>query len=881
MDTRIYQCQKYSPQAWLRAFVSYCVAFLVLQAIVWCVVLSAHITLVNGGDAIRQHFIAFTYLGEWYRSLPTAILSPQTSIAQFDPSINTGIDILQTFAYYGIMDPLNWIAVFFSAKTALIGYSLNIVIRWFAIGASFLALCRYYSFHPAWSVLGALAYVTTTFSFVVTVWHPEFSVGPIYLPLLVISIDYVWRSRSITPLALVTALSLASNIYFAFINLLVSIVVFLVLAFSIFRGRKFSEVAITAAKCALGNALAVLMSAVAVVPILYGFVDSSRKTNTSGRSIDPLISMEQGRELWERLIAPVTGNFEYSAFLGLSPVIAVVALGAVFLKGKSGQFWRLSFSAALILIITPYTGYVMNLLGYVSYRWLYSVSLLLCVAGVHVLSNREKLPRIALVFIVSTALMTALIQWNTRPNLYVDAGVVAILLAVAATFIALLSDRIQQHGRVVNTLLGTMVVLPIVATAGITLVPTTAITPFRLASPDEVRLRTTDVLPATVVDENQDSLARVSVERTDNQNAPLLDRVSVPYGYFSIMNRQYGSFTSAVGNAQATIVHMNNGLDGRIVLDSFLSDRFVPCTTSLAPYPFAISVSGTDEFCINPLATDFGIFYDEWYDQQLVDSLNPIEFQDQLLRAVSLPVDPGTAHQTVPETTAVKQVELHPSSLRDGVVRFSTTVPADVEAYLLIDGAIDSAETARGDITLDGKKKDFRFTHKDYYWPPGMDAPVINLGVSPRLRTEFTIRFDPSADLSALRFYLITQDLSDLASLVDQRSIKKTHKFTFDNNTIRGEVVAHTDGVLLLTSPSLRGWSATVDGKPARILSGQLGFIAIPLSSGPHSIEVHYRSPAAGYSAAMSALSLSSVALATVFRRRRRAQSKSVSSKMK
>ncbi len=87
------------------------------------------------------------------------------------------------------------------------------------------------------------------------------------------------------------------------------------------------------------------------------------------------------------------------------------------------------------------------------------------------------------------------------------------------------------------------------------------------------------------------------------------------------------------------------------------------------------------------------------------------------------------------------------------------------------------------------------------------------------------------------------------------------------------EVEARTDGVLVLADAWMSGWSASIDGRPARALPANLAFRGVLVPAGSHRVVFSFRSPAweAGLLSAPLAL-LGLLACAAAARRGARAQ---------
>jgi len=66
---------------------------------------------------------------------------------------------------------------------------------------------------------------------------------------------------------------------------------------------------------------------------------------------------------------------------------------------------------------------------------------------------------------------------------------------------------------------------------------------------------------------------------------------------------------------------------------------------------------------------------------------------------------------------------------------------------------------------------------------------------------------------------------------------------TFSNTHLAGNVNTPQAGMLVLSMPLNRGWTANVDGQPAELVNANMGLTGIPVSAGLHQIELNYAMP--------------------------------------
>jgi hypothetical protein len=83
-------------------------------------------------------------------------------------------------------------------------------------------------------------------------------------------------------------------------------------------------------------------------------------------------------------------------------------------------------------------------------------------------------------------------------------------------------------------------------------------------------------------------------------------------------------------------------------------------------------------------------------------------------------------------------------------------------------------------------------------------------------------------------------------------------------NSVRLEAQLQAEGFLVLSDVHYSGWTASVDGRPAKILQTNSVFRGLPLGPGSHTIEFHFR-PRSVYAGAVVSLATLALCLYGVF----------------
>ena len=140
-------------------------------------------------------------------------------------------DILTTFHYYTIGDPLNLLSVFVPVRYTEYLYVGLILLRCYLSGISF-SVYFFYHKHGRMAVLfGSLIYIFANYQTYAAVKHPYFINPMIYLPLLLLGIDKIYKKEKPYLFMGMTSIAALSNFYFFY---MLCIFMFLYAAFRYF-----------------------------------------------------------------------------------------------------------------------------------------------------------------------------------------------------------------------------------------------------------------------------------------------------------------------------------------------------------------------------------------------------------------------------------------------------------------------------------------------------------------------------------------------------------------------------------------------------------------------------------------------------------------------
>lgn len=153
----------------------------------------------------------------------------------------------------------------------------------------------------------------------------------------------------------------------------------------------------------------------------------------------------------------------------------------------------------------------------------------------------------------------------------------------------------------------------------------------------------------------------------------------------------------------------------------------------------------------------------------------------------------------------------------------------------------------------------------------GKDTWLVDLGYADEPAQSVTITFDVPGIYTYESLQVQTQTYDLHPAWLEERRSAMLEEVVQGCNHLSGTIKADEPQILLLTIPYSEGWSAQVDGEPAKLMRADTAFMAIDLPAGEHRIELHYMTPGLVQGAIVSAAGVACLAvLAVVLRWRDR-----------
>ena len=125
----------------------------------------------------------------------------------------------------------------------------------------------------------------------------------------------------------------------------------------------------------------------------------------------------------------------------------------------------------------------------------------------------------------------------------------------------------------------------------------------------------------------------------------------------------------------------------------------------------------------------------------------------------------------------------------------------------------------------------------------GIKDKLVNLGYSSEHSGNIKIVFDSIGKYKYKNIKVIAVPMDNYINSINKLKYNQFKLTKYNNNYIKGNIVASSNGILQFSIPSTEGWNAYVDGEKTDIINVNTAFIGIPLKAGKHEIYFKYETP--------------------------------------
>ena len=849
-------------------------------------------SLVWSHDGVPQHLNSLAYYGKYLRKvLHTLFIEHKLSLPLWDMHIGYGSDILTTLHYYVIGDPLTLLSVFVPASKTEALYAFLIFLRIYLAGIAFSRYSFYHKNSKQATFMGTMIYIFAGWTIYAAMKHPYFSNPMIYLPLILLGIDKIYKKQK--PYVFIWSVALAglSNFYFFYMLGIFMVLYAIFRYFDLFADRSIKNIGKWLGIFAVYSVIAVLIAAVILLPVILPVFGTDRF------KAENYVPLFYDRIYYEKYLGCLIG--ENMIQWGVAGYTAVSLAGVFVLFSKKKKYTALKAGFVLlnVFLLLPYAGHVLNGFSYVSNRWIWAYGMLIAYIFVKIypelfaltLTEKRKVFVMLLIYCILALLPEAA---RTQRNL------MAMVLLSLSTFTVLSFGNIFTRERNLTVMVAGFLIAGILFNMY-----------YQYSYEKDYLSEFTDSGEAlekleTGVDRAVLSTDDLSVYRYDQMDTNSSENSSMQMGtnstayYFSVASSSIANFFDEMYLNTPWEQHYNN-LDGRTILDRLASVKyFVVKKGKESDLPYGYSrLSGEAEkngktylAYADENALPLGYTYDSWISREDYDKMTVTEKQQALLQGVVLD------DSSLPETETHfndREVSCYTSEgkgcrLKNGKVvvtqenaqlKLVFEGEENAETYLITEGLDYEGlspremisdkkwskmttyeqnklleensnwrywkESQKASIQLEGHflRKSIQIFTDKYNAYSGKHNFLCNTGYSEKGRHTITLTFENTGVYSFDSLKIYCQPMTEIDSQTSKLGEEVLTDVKIGNNEINGKISLSDTKALVLSIPYSEGWTAYIDGEETELKEANTMYMALELPKGDHEIHLVYCTP--------------------------------------
>ena len=843
-------------------YLLYSITFLLLLLIIFLPFIKEGRTFVWNIDGINQHYPILVHYGELLRGLFLG-----RGFLMVDFRIGLGFDTITTLHYYGLGDPISILSIFMTRANAPIVYSLLILLRLYLIGISYIVFCRYWRWKGNGVVLGALIYVFCGYTFFSGVRHPYFLNPMIYLPLLLIGLEEVLRRKRPQLLIIMSFVCTISNFYFLYILTVMAIIYVTIRYVTTFHKKAKSKVGgflLVGLRTGSYYLLGMSMAAVIFLPIIYAFLQNGRM-NSKPELLTSLFHYNTSYYAYalqgffaSGISPPYWVDLSFVTITGFSIVIAF--------SNKRYHKLAITFLLSMLALFVPAFGYFMNAFTYITNRWDFLIAFIVAV--------------------VFTVTYEKLCHLNTREKLLIGVGITGyavlafvvpsdsivkysffILLGTALLVLLLNKSSFAGRQRLYGVAIYLLVVGNIAFNGYVFYAKEFKGYSEQFLTVHEIREHTASGLPK-FLSEMEEGWYRVETYGDRVRNEALIHNYNDVSFYYSLMSGDVAEFYKQMEVTSQRSAYRLENQDNRTILNALAGVRyFVSTDRYAAPYGYELKktqVADARTYYLfeNLFALPLGYIIHSYMTEEAFHKLGVLQKQNALLYSAVLKEGTGYVRETQQD-------------MNSGIEELNYDIYVDDGIELRGDGFRVMKKNASMTLAFAGNKKSetyVRFSnltinqrrplmrtfqvkgegevskrvnirnkyHNTYF---GKVDFLVNAGYGKKNKNWIRITFPETGTYGCDQIEVFSLSTKHIKQQLNQLRKEPMESVRVSNNRIEGEVTLSTKGILVLSIPYSKGWSARVDGEEVELTRANIMYSAIELPEGNHKIVLRYRTP--------------------------------------
>lgn len=820
----------------------YTVSFVISSFIILIPFVLKGNSLIANGDTYNGLFPAFVYIKEFWKELFAGRFN------SFSFSIGLGEDPFTAMSWSGVFDIISIIVALLTPLEYIeFGFGINIIIRIYFCGISFLLFSDRHVKCDKIAIVGALLYAFNVYTLFWGMYYYLFITPVLVLPLVLRGIDQIIEGEKID-FVMIIALCIQglNGFYYLYMIVLAAIIYYIFVA--IFRvGLKNKD----SVKCIINNGIYVAMngiwgialSGIVFIPSILGLFASSRDLKNNF-STDLICKGEYFLKSISSLFIPSVWESE----LSFSNIAVAGIILYFFVRNKKKEFLYITI-VLWCMLWCPMWGSIMNGFSYSTDRWFFILTFFVNIVMIMAFDSKDKMPKKGwCVYFLILGISAIIHVISAEKNIGLWIRIVVFSLLAGILPIALKQKKkVLAYGFCVVAAMVLFVFWPrVVGGNGYS-----------------ANFRSNDVYNEITDSYNSLEMKDDKFERWDIHNssysAALIGKYYGTTSYYSTLNKNIYNFYANM--------NISPGIESAFTLRGLDSRQELLSLLSVAQYmDFPV-----EEGMLNPIIQKneyylpLGFTYDSYISEDEFSKLNSIKRNSQIINTIVLEEEISKLNKGILNQNELTEIDFEIVEKSDDNVRIYLSFENYEEQWSKRSGSVyATVENLHGvlqDCSIANKK--FRILEPEHIYYTNIDDYLINIT---ELKKDlngwyFDIDFQGENDFENSKLKVYWEDIDYKA--IEERGKNTLKNLEILNNRIVGEISTTKNEMLFFSIPYSSGWKAYIDGEESELYKANIGFMAVLVEEGKHNIELRYETP--GFKAGLACSVVAMIMLIMVF----------------
>lgn len=864
-------------------FVEYTILFAILCLIVFSPFYNKGLSLVwgdNGSDGLTQHLNTVTYWGQYIRSFFENLIHGKLSLPMWDNSIGYGADIISTLNYYAIGDPINLIYIFSNKYNAEYFYDFAMILRLYLAGFTFVCFGKYLGKNHIGILFGSVAYIFSGYMMLNGIRHPFFINPMIYLPLLIIGVEKIYKKERPYIFTITVAIAAMSNFYFFYMLTAVT-VIYAFIRFPRYKEDGFFK---TFARFTGWYLLGVGISAIILLPVLIGFMGNAR----GNTGINYFTQWFYTQNYYKAIILQWVGYKTFSRTTTLNYItLSYCSLIALFLKkDKNRVAYKAAAVISFICLISPVCSYILHGFSYPMSRWIFAVAFMSGAVIMEVYPDLLSLTNVQKIGILAGVIFYYIFYKINAPRVKVTGIAAKVLVFTLIGLIIVNEVKFVSRGKIKHCIMGIIVIISVTASAfsHFSLKVTNFSRKYLKSGIAYKTLCSKEVNVLKAKGKEINHLYRTDDMGLSMVNWGLIDHFPTTTNYLSITDGNVSDTLQGLGLNQYQYRFRFRRLDQRQGLSDLFGVKYLLARTSDAKKiskDYQLLQKGKEiSLYENSDVFPFGYTYDTYITKTQYKKLNALQKEEAMLYSAIVEDDnaiiSGLKQSERQSDVKIKELGtnyfIHKN--KKGTKEIKINIPKDhmkENAYVYIQGVrcekigennkkhqIQKASNSNGFyVSIGGDTKYLTISEKNGTYDIGEREYLVKIPESQKGNIA-SLLFYQKDDYTIKNISVVWLDKKKQDQAINERrNSEHLENISYDGgNHFSGQI--KTSGSKMLCIPIVynKGWKATDNGKHVKIEKVNGMFLGICLEKGKHKIKLDYTTPGIKVGAVITILSI-------------------------